>query len=270
LEILDKNSNLLRRVSSRTQAETEAEQPEEWPDRVPEVKTIPAEPGMNRYVWNLRYQDPEQIPGAFYSDTGPRGPLVAPGDYQVRLTMDGVHQTVPLHVAVDPRQHAPEEALTKQLALELEVRDRITQLHRAVNEIRDLRSQIDSLHHRFANNQEMHQALDVTKDLKEKISAVEGQLIQVNMKGSEANLAFPNMLNEELDTFSHTIEQADAGPTASQYDVFRMLSAKLDEQLGTWAHIQKDELPAVNNLVRASQIPVLTVQDGESEAASGK
>jgi hypothetical protein len=126
------------------------------------------------------------------------------------------------------------------------------------------------LHHRFANNQEMRQALEITKSLKEKVSAVEEQLIQVNMKGSEANLAFPNMLNEELDTFSHTIDQADAAPTASQYDVFKMLSAKLDEPLATWAHIQKDELPAVNNLVRASQIPVLTVQDGQSETAAGK
>jgi hypothetical protein len=234
------------------------------------VKAIPAELGMNRYVWNLRYQDPEQIPGAFYADNGPRGPLVAPGDYQVRLTVGAAHQSVSLHIAGDPRQHTPEDAFTKQVALELEVRDRITQLHRAVNEIRDLNSQIDNLHHRFANNQEMRQALEITKSLKEKVSAVEEQLIQVNMKGSEANLAFPNMLNEELDTFSHTIDQADAAPTASQYDVFKMLSAKLDEPLATWAHIQKDELPAVNNLVRASQIPVLTVQDGQSETAAGK
>ena len=225
---------------------------------------------MNRYVWNLRYQDPEQIPGAFYSDDGPRGPLVAPGDYQIRLTVGGLHQTAHLLVVADPRQHTPEDAFPKQLALQLELRDRITQLHRAVNEIRDLKSQIDSLHHRFANNQEMHQTLDVTKNLKEKISAIEEQLIKVNMKGSEANLAFPNMLNEALDTFSHTIDQADDVPTASQYEVFKMLSAKLDEQLGTWAHIQKDELPAVNNLVRASQIPVLTVQDGENEPAIGK
>ncbi|MFZ0504772.1 MAG: hypothetical protein WAM44_13730, partial [Chthoniobacterales bacterium] len=144
------------------------------------------------------------------------------------------------------------------------------QLHRTVNEIRDLKSQIDSLHHRFANNQEMHQALGVTKNLKEKISGVEEQLIQVNMKGSEANLAFPNMLNEEFDTFSHTIDQADAEPTAAEYNVFRMLSDKLDGQLATWANIQKNDLPTVNNLVLASHIPVLTVQDGESEKAGGK
>ena len=270
LEIWDKNNNLVRRISSRAEPEAEAEQPEEWPDRVPEAKTIPAEAGMNRYVWNLRYQDPEQIPGAFYSDDGPRGPVVAPGDYQVRLTLGAIRQTAVLHVIADPRQAVPEDAFTKQLALQLEVRDRVSQLHRTVNEIRDLKSQIDSLHHRFANNQEMHQALGVTKNLKEKISGVEEQLIQVNMKGSEANLAFPNMLNEEFDTFSHTIDQADAEPTAAEYNVFRMLSDKLDGQLATWANIQKNDLPTVNNLVLASHIPVLTVQDGESEKASGK
>ena len=268
LEILDKNNNLVRRISSRTTAE--ADQPEEWPDRVPEVKTIPVEAGMNRYVWNLRYQDPEQIPGSFYSDDGPRGPLVAPGDYQVRLTVGGTHETVPLHVAADPRQAGSADAFAKQLALLLEVRDDITRLHRAVNEIRDLKSQIDSLHRRFVNNQEMRQALNVTKNLRDKLSTIEEQLIQVNMKGSEANLAFPNMLNEELDSFSHVVEQADAVPTAAQYEVFRMLSAELDKQLASWAHIQKDDLPAVNDLVRASQIPVLTVQDGESESARGE
>jgi hypothetical protein len=55
--------------------------------------------------------------------------------------------------------------------------------------------------------------------------------MQVNMKGSEANLAFPTMLNEAFDTFSHTIEQADTAPTQSQYTVFRMPSTKLNEQL---------------------------------------
>jgi hypothetical protein len=78
------------------------------------------------------------------------------------------------------------------------------------------------------------------------------------------------MLNEEFDTFSHTIDQADAEPTAAEYNVFRMLSDKLDGQLATWANIQKNDLPTVNNLVLASHIPVLTVQDGESEKASGK
>ena len=50
---------------------------------------------MNRYAWNLRYEEPLQIPGAFYSDDGPQGPLALPGDHTVRLTADGKSQTAP-------------------------------------------------------------------------------------------------------------------------------------------------------------------------------
>ena len=37
---------------------------------------------MNRLVWDLRYDDPVQIPGAFYEGEAPRGPIVPPGQYQ--------------------------------------------------------------------------------------------------------------------------------------------------------------------------------------------
>ena len=53
------------------------------------------------------------------------------------------------------------------------------------------------------------------------MSDVEQQLIQVNMKGSEGNLAFPNMLNEAFDTFSHSSMPAIATPTKPQMDVFQ-------------------------------------------------
>jgi len=257
LEILDSSGKPVRRLSSRE--ERRDEPPAEWPDRVPEAKTVPAEAGMNRYAWNLRYQDPVEIPGAFYPDSGPRGPLVAPGDYEIRLTVAGQTQTVPLHVIGDPRVKGSEEGLREQLALLLQTRDRISQLHQVVNAIRDLKSQIDSFHQHFASEQNLSRALDRTESLKGKISAVEEQLMQVNMKGSEADLAFPTMLNEAFDTFLHTAEQADAAPTQPQYGVFQMLSTKLDEQLKIWEQIRTVDLPAVNNLVRESNVPVLTV-----------
>src|SRR5947207_3184697 len=61
------------------------------------------------------------------------------------------------------------------------------------------------------------------------MAAVEEQLIQVNMKGSEGNLAFPNMLNEAFYSFSRTIEYADYGPTQPHYEVLKSLETRLDE-----------------------------------------
>src|SRR5437879_2287463 len=167
LDILDASGKLVRHLSSKEKKESE--QPPEWPDRVERAKTIHANEGMNRFAWDLRYDDPIQIPGAFYSGTGPKGPLALPGDYQVKLTVAGKSQTAPLHLAIDPRTKGAEPALQKQFTLSMQVNDRISQLHQAVNEIRDLRSQIQTLHKRFGDDQRLNAALEAAAGLDPKL-----------------------------------------------------------------------------------------------------
>ena len=45
----------------------EVEGPAEWPDVQKLNEQLPAEAGINRFPWNLRYyDDPVKIPGAFF------------------------------------------------------------------------------------------------------------------------------------------------------------------------------------------------------------
>ena len=257
LDILDSNGALVRHLSSKEKEGSE--QPPEWPDRVEKPKTIPANAGMNRFAWDLRYEKPLEIPGAFYSGDGPQGPLVLPGDYQVKLTVGGKSQTAPLHVVIDPRSKGAEETLPKQFALAMQVRDRITELHTAVNEIRGLKKQIADFHQRFGAEEKLKPALAAADDLTKKASSVEEQLIQVNMKGSEGNLAFPNMLNEAFDTFSHVIEAADTAPTQPQNDVYKLLAGRLETELKKWDAIKTQDVPAVSDLIKKADLPALTV-----------
>jgi hypothetical protein len=107
----------------------------------------------------------------------------------------------------------------------------------------------------------------VADDLDRKMSEVEQKLIQVNMKGSEANLAFANMLNERFDTFSHTIEGGDTEPTKPQLDVFQMLSNQLDEQLKKWGQLKNEDLPKVSELIKEANLPALIItQPKKSES----
>ncbi len=261
LDILDSSGKLVRHLSSKEKKE--GEQPPEWPDRVERPKTIPANAGMNRFAWDLRYNDPIQIPGAFYSGNGPKGPLALPGDYQVKLTAGGKSQTSPLHLAIDPRTKGREAALQKQFALAMQVNERNSQLHQAVNEIRDLKSQIKSLHSKFGDDPRLKAALAAADDLDRKMSAVEEQLMQVNMKGSEANLAFPSMLNEQFDAFSHIIEAGDNEPTRSQLDIFQFLSGKLDEQLKMWTQLKSEQVPKVSAMIKQADLPALIISEPE-------
>ena len=259
LEILDASGRVIRHLSSKEKKQ--GEQPPEWPDRIERVKTIPANEGMNRFAWDLRYDDPIEIPGAFYSDSGPRGPLAPPGDYQVKLTVNGKSQTVPLHLAIDPRNKGQESAVQKQFTLAMQVNDCISRLHQAVNEIRDLRAQIQTLRRQFGEDPRLKAAFASADDLDQKMSDVEQKLIQVNMKGSEGNLAFPNMLNEQFDTFSHAIEAGDNEPTQPQLDAFHLLSNQLDEQLKKWAQLKSEDVRKVNELVKQANLPALIVTE---------
>src|SRR5207244_9339166 len=101
LDILDAQGKLVRHLSSKEKKESE--QPPEWPDRVEAPKTIPAKEGMNRFAWDLRYNEPIQVPGAFYSGNPPRGALALPGDYQAQPTADGTPQTAQRRLSLDHR-----------------------------------------------------------------------------------------------------------------------------------------------------------------------
>jgi hypothetical protein len=98
------------------------------------------------------------------------------------------------------------------------------------------------------------------------MSAVEEELIQVNMKSSEGNLVFPNKLNERFDTFSHTIDAANAAPTQPQLEVFQMLSSQLDEQLKRWTDVKTNEVPQIGESIKALNLPAIAIDEKRDAA----
>jgi len=258
LEIIDSAGKIVRVLSSKEKKGDE--QPPEWPDQVKEVTTIPASAGMNRYAWNLRWEPPVKIPGAFYSGIGPQGPLAQPGQYTIKLTAgkQSQSQSQPLEIVMDPRtKNLNADDLRKQFELALQVRDANMELHRAVNQVRTMRAEIKAMQQRFDNDPRMKPLLEQAAALDKKMAPVEEQLIQVNMKGSEANLAFPNMLNEQLDSFSGIVQAGDGAPSQQQYDVFKMLRSQLDQQLAAWKQIMSTDVPAFNQAMKSSNTPAL-------------
>ena len=103
IEVLDAAGKVVRRYSSADKPELQENDlayPTYWirPPQIP-----PAAAGMHRFVWDLRYTPPEAMRHdypmtAIYHDTprGPRGPIALPGQYTVKLTVDGKTFTQPL------------------------------------------------------------------------------------------------------------------------------------------------------------------------------
>ena len=263
LEILDPQGKVLRTLSNHKKEKFA--QPAEWPDREPPADLLPDGAGMNRFAWDLRVEDPREIPGAFYADEGPRGPVVTPGSYLVRLTARGTVQSVPLQVVLDPR--LKDTVTAADTAAHWDLVTRTTQdidaLHRAVNQMRTLRRNLETLKAWAGSEAGSKPLLAAAADFDAHMKPIEEQLIQVNMKASEDNLRYPNRLNEQYDTFTATIDADDVAPTAAQQEVYADLHRRLLEQLEKWKSLANSELPALNTRMQEAGVPRLALGEGD-------
>jgi photosystem II stability/assembly factor-like uncharacterized protein len=250
LDILDAGGKVIRHLSDHAPADA-GEQPAEWTDRETPADVIPDAAGANRFIWDLRHDDPVKIPGAFYSDEGPKGPLVTPGRYQLRLTLHGQSQVAPLDVFLDPRLEGQLSAaqLKSMDDLSMQTWADIDVLHKTVNAIRQLRSRTDLIKKWGGEQASAHPVIDAINQLDAKLKPVEARLLQVNMAASEDNLRYPNMLNEQYDTFAATLDSEDFGPTESQRQVFAYLHGQLAGELDKWRAITASDLPALQRLM---------------------
>jgi photosystem II stability/assembly factor-like uncharacterized protein len=257
LDILDSSGALVRHYSSREKKDKN-EQPPEWPDLEKPPELLPTKAGMNRFPWNLRYSTPMELPGAFYAGNGPEGPIVLPGSYTLKMTAKGRTETTKIEILRDPREQATPEELKAQLELSQAVAKRIAEIHRAVIQMRRVRTQLTSMKKNLNADEKNKVLVQSMDDFDKRMSAIEAQLVQVKMKSSEGNLKFPNMLNEEFDTFSHLIEN-DAAPTASMRQVFDELNKKLDAQLSAWNQMMTKDLVALNQQIKGTDAAALSV-----------
>jgi len=257
LEILDSKGTVVRRYPAPRQP-GEAGGDEEGGGRFQRGDAnLPAEAGLNRFVWDLHYEGASRVPRSPLWAGGTDGPEVVPGTYQVRLTVNGKSYTAPLEVKADPRLQATQEDLQKQLDLLLKIRDRLTETHDTINQIRDLRSQITALDRKLAGQPSARAIADAGRGLDKKMTAIEEVLIQTKAVSGQDVLNYPIRLNNYLAALGGVVESSTSAPTQPSYEVFDMLSKQLDEQLAKWKQLLAADVPAYNDLVRKQEVPAL-------------
>jgi hypothetical protein len=268
LEILDQKGRIVRKFPPKQQPGEEAGDDEGFGFRPPE-RGLPAEAGLNRFVWDMRYEGASRVPRSPLWGGGTDGPEALPGTYQVRLTVNGRQYTQPLEIVPDPRLKVTREDLQKQFDLLMKIRDRVTQAHDTINQIRDIRAQMNALNKRLENQPQGKAVADAGKQLDKKMTEVEEVLIQTKAKSGQDVLNYPIRLNNYLVALGGVVESADSAPTQASYEVFDMLSKQLDEQLAKWKQILSTDVPAYNDVVRKQDVPAIILTGTHAQTVGG-
>jgi hypothetical protein len=225
--------------------------------------------GMNRFTWDLRTDPPSTVPNAVYWGGRASGVAVTTGTYNVKLTAGDKSYTAKVEVKTDPRFHVSQEDLDKQFEFATRINTRISAGHDAINQIRSLRGQLDSLRQRLPSA-EYKPVLDAADALNKKMTTVEEEMIQTKSTSNEDALNFPiRVVNQLVDLFG-TVESADAAPTAQSYEVFDVLNAKLTASLAKWDDIQKTDLADLNAKMAQANVPGVSLPPAGRGGAGGR
>ena len=156
LEIFDLKGHLIRGFSSGDTREVK-HLPFAIADRwFPKPQVLDRTPGMHRLVWDLAWGrtsaktedgDDDEEYGA------PRGPLVVPGTYELKLTVDGKTSTQKLNVVMDPRLAVTAAELDQQYSLGQKMFAEATRSRQALAEIRAVQAQIAAVQGKLGDQQ---------------------------------------------------------------------------------------------------------------------
>src|SRR4029077_19811009 len=175
---------------------------------------VPIEPGMNRFVWDMRYPDAgkiddepqvmEQLEGAL------KGAVATPGPYSVRLDADGEKSEARFEIRADPRIPATQADLDAQFALRTKLRELLDRDHTAVNRLREVRKDPRT-----------------AAPTKRALDAIESQLMQPKAKSRQDTLNFGVRLNHRIAALIGAVGSADTVPTRQSVELAKQLEDEL-------------------------------------------
>lgn len=191
LEIRDTDGALVRRFSSVADPTFESYAGGPSADPV-----LPKAPGLNRFVWNLRYPT---LPGApkAYIEGSYAGHRAIPGTYSLALKVGEEAVQTGVEIVPMPTVNAEADVYEEQHELLLATAATVTEMHKQVNRMVELRTQIEHWGERLAKT-EGQQALEAEgRSLVEKLNDWDAQIIQRKSQSYDDVINFPNKLSAE-------------------------------------------------------------------------
>ena len=228
------------------------------------LQPLPATAGMHRVTWDMHYQPLEPVTDENRSDGpavqigGPELPIAAikyntvpapttpwanPGQFTVRLTVNGATHTQPLTLRQDPRVKTAalymQQVYTLSKAMYYEALDAQVATHQATA-LREAAARLRP------------QATGAVGDL---IAAFDAKLARLTAAGNSTD-SLPAAASGLARVMS-VLQEADVRPTAVQLNAIARARSHAARVMAQWRTLNTVDLPRLNSRLAASGLPTL-------------
>lgn len=242
ITVFDKQSNPIRTFSKNAKEATDK---------------IEFSNGINQFEWDMLYPTAERIEGLILWTGGIGAAKAAPGKYKARIRYGKDSVDIPFEIKPNPNYATTEAEYDEQLAFLLQVRDKFSEVQRAIKNIRALRTQMTEFTDRLDGNKEIKSFAD---SINKKITAVEEALYQTKAKSSQDVLNFPIRLNDKLSGLYGVASSGQNPPSKQVKEAFAEMAGQADTQLATLKAVMDNDVKALNKLINEKQVPVINIK----------
>ncbi|HEX3652239.1 MAG TPA: hypothetical protein VHU18_05375 [Rhizomicrobium sp.] len=217
------------------------------PEWAPPKPSLSAEPGMHRFVWDLRYGTPANPD----DESDPKGVWVPPGVYMVELRANGKAVRQQLTLEPDPRVKVEPAALVREFELAVQVQEKAKQAAAAVKDATALLKALDA---RQAQDTRLRPRI---RDLMDKVSEFSGIPVPGSVRADRTTAPPPpaslKNLSDELGKLQDAVDGADADPSPDARAAFATLSRSLDSKLQQWQQMKLSNLARFDTGMKRQQ-----------------
>jgi len=216
---------------------------------------ISGKAGVNRFVWDLRHEGALRVPGNKTAGESFTGPYVTPGKYKARLTVGELVQEVSFNVVNDKRVNTSAADLRAQEQQLLKMRDKISDAHRAVNKLRDVREQLQAWKKRISDAAILKACDDTIK----KLDDIEDKLILPGEQKDSYNLISHTRLNAAIGLVISVVNSADTKPTTQSVALFKEQAKAVDAEVARLDAVIAKDVADLNKMIAKAEMPAIAV-----------
>lgn len=280
IDVLDSNGKVVRKLKAPGKAGMNRV---EWdlhyePPKLVALRTAAPD---NPHIWDeVRFRDKDSRPITHWGlDPAEVGPIVAPGKYTVKLTVNGKSYTQPLTILRDPNVPSSDAEIESSVKTLLRIRDDITTTSDMVNQIEWMRRQLGDVESMLKDEKAKVDLLKSVKEMDEKLQGVEFKLIARVEANSDdkyfvsAYKVYLNLLWLNGEVGSGAGDVAGGGafpPTDTALSLLQMIEKDLASAKADYQNLISKDIPAFNrSLAEHGVIPVTAVSPAPDAGAGG-
>ena len=231
---------------------------------------LPTSVGLHQVNWDLRHDAPRAFRHSYEinanphgTPASPEGPLVAPGTYTLKLTVDGRSYTQPVKVTNDPRSPATALGVVAQHKLQMDLANGLDESYDGYQQIAALRTALAP----YTAGTTPDSIMTAAKALDATLDSLAGNPNPQGRRGGFGGGRTPPPafvdVNGVMTRQLNALDDGDIAPTGAMKGAYAAACGDLKKVVTAWRTVNSATLPALNARLAAAHLtplPVATTQ----------